>query len=61
MYIYVLFNILVTFKFIILVFSELWAILLTIKNEKHVKSSDSDVCNAKVIDAKRVKQRNNSE
>ena len=30
MYIYVLFNILGTFIFIILVFSELWAILLTI-------------------------------
>ena len=30
MYIYVLFNILVTFIVIILVFSELWAILLTI-------------------------------
>ena len=43
MYIYVLFNILVTFIFIILVFSELLAILLTIvNNEKHVKSSDSD-------------------
>ena len=44
MYIYVLFNILVTFIFIILIFSELWAILLTIIKMKNtnVKFSDSD-------------------
>ena len=52
MYIYVLFNILDTFIFIIIIFTKLWAILLTmVKNEKHVKSIKPIV---KVIAAKRV-------
>ena len=47
MYIYVSFNILETIIYIIWIFSDSWAVLLTIvkheKHEKHVKSSDQHV------------------